>query len=370
MSDSTSHLALPYLLPSQAQKHVTHNEALRMLDDLVQLSVRDRDRTAPPEDPGEGDRHVVGDGASGEWSGWDRAVAHFAGGGWMRLDPRAGWRAWIEAEGALVVFDGTGWTDVTSSEQQNLTLLGLGTAADAANPFAAKLNGALWAARTAAEGGSGDLRYTLNKEAAANVLSILLQTGWSARAELGLIGDDNFVLKVSPDGTTWHDALVVDATTGTLQGYLQTAGGTVAGALGVGTESYAHINMNRTVAGGSFNYINLPPGAVLAIRDDATIVARFDAAGPSSPGAETALTREKGDARYVRRGYGSIGCLSLMQNNSGQFMSQGETISASNLGFAYYGSTGVESIATAPSGTWMCLSGSDEGGLGLYERIS
>ena len=33
--DQTSRLALPYLLPNQAQKHVTHNEALRRLDALV-----------------------------------------------------------------------------------------------------------------------------------------------------------------------------------------------------------------------------------------------------------------------------------------------------------------------------------------------
>jgi len=31
MSDTTTHLGLPYLLAAQAQKHVTHNEALRLL---------------------------------------------------------------------------------------------------------------------------------------------------------------------------------------------------------------------------------------------------------------------------------------------------------------------------------------------------
>ena len=42
-----------------------------------------------------------------------------------------------------------------------------------------KLNKALWAAKTMAEGGDGDLRYTLNKESAADVLSLLLQSGFS-----------------------------------------------------------------------------------------------------------------------------------------------------------------------------------------------
>ena len=38
MPDATTHLLLPYLLAAQAQKHVTHEEALRLLDGFVQLS--------------------------------------------------------------------------------------------------------------------------------------------------------------------------------------------------------------------------------------------------------------------------------------------------------------------------------------------
>ena len=33
--DETANLKLPYILPSQAQKHVTHNEALALLDRLT-----------------------------------------------------------------------------------------------------------------------------------------------------------------------------------------------------------------------------------------------------------------------------------------------------------------------------------------------
>ena len=52
----TANLGLPCIEGSQAQKHVTHNEALRIIDTLVQLAVNDRDLTAPPALPGEGDR--------------------------------------------------------------------------------------------------------------------------------------------------------------------------------------------------------------------------------------------------------------------------------------------------------------------------
>ena len=53
MPDDTPLLSLPLILPNQAQKHVTHNEALHRLDLLVQLTVLDRDRDTPPTLPAE-----------------------------------------------------------------------------------------------------------------------------------------------------------------------------------------------------------------------------------------------------------------------------------------------------------------------------
>ena len=109
MSDITTHLLLPYILASQAQKHVTHNEALRLLDAMVQLSVLDRTRTAPPASPADGDRHIVASGATGLWAGWDLNVAFWVDGVWMRLVPRLGWLAWIADEAAFVVWNGSAW---------------------------------------------------------------------------------------------------------------------------------------------------------------------------------------------------------------------------------------------------------------------
>ena len=39
--DQTPNLTLPYIMAAQAQKHVTHNEALRALDVIVQFSALD-----------------------------------------------------------------------------------------------------------------------------------------------------------------------------------------------------------------------------------------------------------------------------------------------------------------------------------------
>jgi len=214
MSDTTGNLLLPYILAAQAQKHVSHNEALRLLDGLVQLSVLDRDLTAPPASPSEGDRYIVATGATGDWSGWDLNVAFWTDGAWLRLPPRVGWRAWVEDEAMLLVYDGTDWIGTTPDLLQNMALFGLGATADASNPFSAKLNAALWTAKTVAEGGTGDLFYTMNKEAAGDDLGLTLQTGFVTKALVGLFGSDRFRLAVSPDGSTFFDGLIVDNATG------------------------------------------------------------------------------------------------------------------------------------------------------------
>ncbi|MBS3980337.1 MAG: DUF2793 domain-containing protein [Rhodobacteraceae bacterium] len=361
MSDITTHLLLPYILASQAQKHVTHNDALRLLDALVQLSVLDRTRTAPPVSPTDGDRHIVASGATGLWAGWDLNVASRVDGVWMRLVPRPGWLAWIAAEQAFAVWNGSVWNLVgepvntsdavfslvndadptkkalfslsgittgttrtftlpnTSSElailagtqtftgdktfsgtltasgtvtvsatsasigtatttatygmgtgatttgvtktlnlgtggasgsttvvnigsatpgaggttvvntptvtfanavtqvgmpQANLTaqLLGLGGAtADSFNRLsmntpAVLLNNA----------GAG-IEATVNKAAAANDAAFAFKTGFSVRALIGLLGNDNFSFKVSPNGSSFFDAIVVDRTNGQVE---------------------------------------------------------------------------------------------------------------------------------------------------------
>ena len=106
---TTPNLALPLLAAAQAQKHVTVNEALALLDGLVQLTVIDRDLASPPASPTEGERYIVSTGATGTWAGWDGDVVLFSGGAWLRLAPQEGWRVWIEDEGALVVRIGGTW---------------------------------------------------------------------------------------------------------------------------------------------------------------------------------------------------------------------------------------------------------------------
>jgi hypothetical protein len=209
--DQTANLALPYIMPTQAQKHITHNVALARLDAIVQLSVLDRDLTAPPGSPADSDRYIVAASATGAWSGWDLSVAAFIEGAWTQLEPQPGWLCWVADEALLVAWDGAGWTLAGATDElQEITRFGLDATADGTNPFTAELNAALWTAKYAADGGSGDLRLTLNKEAAGDVAALLLHDGNSGRAEIGLVGNDDLSLRVSPDGSTWTDAIIAD----------------------------------------------------------------------------------------------------------------------------------------------------------------
>jgi hypothetical protein len=50
---------LPLIASNQAQKHITHNEALVKVDALIQLAVISQTLTSPPGSPAEGDRYII-----------------------------------------------------------------------------------------------------------------------------------------------------------------------------------------------------------------------------------------------------------------------------------------------------------------------
>ena len=115
----TVKLGLPLVEASQAQKHVTVNEALARVDALTQLVLASRSVSLPPGAPGEGAAYAVPLGATGAWSGLEGQVALWLNGGWTSLVPAAGWRAWIADEGAPAIFDGLEWVPGTGSVSPN-----------------------------------------------------------------------------------------------------------------------------------------------------------------------------------------------------------------------------------------------------------
>lgn len=205
------HLALPYLQSQQAQKHVTLNEALRRLDALVQLAVLSRSSADEPEAPADGDRYLLPEDASGTvWAGHpEGTLMAFQDGAWEAIAPGEGWRAFVADEAALLVHHDGAWT----APGQQTPRLGISTDADDTNRLAVKSDAELLSHDDVTPG-TGDARKIINCAASSNAASVVFQTDFSGQAEFGLIGDDQFRLKVSDDGSSFSDVLVIDTETG------------------------------------------------------------------------------------------------------------------------------------------------------------
>jgi hypothetical protein len=215
MSDplESTHLKLPYLAAAQAQKHVTHNEALRRLDAVVQLAVLDSGLADPPASPADGDRYIVAAGATGAWSGHDGEIAAWTDGAWAFAAPQSGWLAFDVAAGVLLVREAADWTAI-GAFLGTVAQLGINATADETNRLAVMSEAVLFTGIPDAAGGSGDMRAVVNKEADADTASLILQSGFSGRAEIGLAGDTDLVFKVSADGESWIEAIRIDEDTG------------------------------------------------------------------------------------------------------------------------------------------------------------
>jgi hypothetical protein len=214
----TPNLGLPFIEGSQAQKHVTHNEALRILDAAIQIAVLDVTRTSPPSSPAAGERRVVAAGATGAWAGHGNAIATWQDGAWAFLVPKSGWCIWSVADNVVFVFDGTHWRDLRDLPVtlDNAVHVGVNTTASSPNLLSVKSNAALLTAIPVADGGSGDARLQISKESAAKTASVFFSDAFAGRAEFGLVGSDAFKLKVSADGSAWVEAFNIDQTTGNL----------------------------------------------------------------------------------------------------------------------------------------------------------
>jgi hypothetical protein len=208
--DITPLLELPLLAAGQAQKHVTHNEALLKLDRLTQLSALSRAATAPPSSPAEGDIHIVPTGSTGVFAGQAGKVALFADGAWSFFVPREGWRAWVADEAIFAVRRSGAWQADVPPRLDGVERIGVNATAASTERLRVKSPSTL----LDAEGGSHRLK--INRTGATDTASLIFQTGYSGRAEIGLAGSSALQWKVSPDGATWTTALSVDPATGRL----------------------------------------------------------------------------------------------------------------------------------------------------------
>lgn len=107
MSD-TARYSLPLLEAGQAQKEVTHNEAIARLDALLHLVVESR-HVSPVATVGT--TWIVPAGATGDLAAHAGALAAFDDAGRLLIAPRDGCIAFVRDEAAFVHFAAGAWRD-------------------------------------------------------------------------------------------------------------------------------------------------------------------------------------------------------------------------------------------------------------------
>jgi hypothetical protein len=197
--DTTPNLSLAYIAAAQAQKHVTHNEALRALDAIVQLMVLDKDLAAPPVSPADGARYIVAPSPTGAWSGQAGKIAAWQDGAWAFYTPREGWLAWVGDEDALYIWSGAAWTAFAAGS--------LGEIAEDPTPqlggdLDANGHGIAFADATGLTDDAGNEQLVFHKSASAvNHLGVT-NAATGAGPQLSAEGTDpNIDLRLTPKGT-------------------------------------------------------------------------------------------------------------------------------------------------------------------------
>lgn len=267
MSDDASpRLGLPYLAAAQAQKHVTMNEALGLLDGFVAAAAESRAVTAEPASPADGALYILPASATGaDWAGQPAgALMRFEAGAWAVQPSPVGLLVLVKDEGRLLLRTSAGFADTASliKSLANLTALGVGATADAYNPLIVAGPGALFT-----NSGAG-IQLKLNKATAGDTASFLFQTAYSGRAEVGLTGDDRLHVKVSADGSTFAEAFSIESDGRVGFGTVPTARLQVEGAIRV--KSYSKAALPSASGQGSGSMIHVyddTAGSTLAFSD-------------------------------------------------------------------------------------------------------
>jgi hypothetical protein len=104
MAEQTARFAMPLLAAGQAAKELTHNEALTLVDMLMQPEVVAVGIEVPPAAPEPGQCWIVGSQPVGEWAGRADHLAGWALSGWRFVAPREGLAGWCSSTGMPVAY--------------------------------------------------------------------------------------------------------------------------------------------------------------------------------------------------------------------------------------------------------------------------
>ena len=202
----TNNLKIDLVAQSQAQKEVTINEAIAVLEALQNRGAKDKDLATPPVSPVEGDVYIIASSPTGAWSGKANYITYYNQ-NWKFINPNEGLSIWVSDEDKIYAYNGSAWISYADN-LNNISLLGINATADSTNKLSVASSAVLL------NHNGTDIQLKLNKNATANKSSILMQNAFSGRAEIGLLGTDDFTFKVSADGTTYNTGMLIEKSSG------------------------------------------------------------------------------------------------------------------------------------------------------------
>lgn len=125
----TPNSGIPYVPENTIDPAAGLNESLRVIDALIQAAVIGYQEVTPPSTPNDGDRYIVGDGATGAWVGQDQNMAQYVAEGDFWQFYEAGQQIHLVLyAGSLYAYDGA-WAAVSGggggSDRRNVTPLSI-----------------------------------------------------------------------------------------------------------------------------------------------------------------------------------------------------------------------------------------------------
>lgn len=108
----TPNSGIPYVPENTIDPAAGLNESLRVIDALIQAAVIGYQEVTPPTTPDDGDRYIVGDGATGAWAGQDQNMAQYVAEGNFWQFYEAGTQVHLVLfDGSLYAYEGS-WSAV------------------------------------------------------------------------------------------------------------------------------------------------------------------------------------------------------------------------------------------------------------------
>lgn len=238
----TTNLSISLVEQNQAQKEVTVNEAISKIDAVINRGAISNNVDTPPDTPESGDIYIVGNNPTGSWASYNNNIAYFQG-VWKFIKPNEGICLWVNDEDQIYVFNGTEWRSLINARRDNdddITLedfsftslekndliqyngtafvnktgvsnisnCSINTDLDQNNRFSVRANSSLFSAET------NDIRVNINKQTEEDTASLTFSSEFSSTAELGLVANNDFQIKVSQDGENFYPSLVIDRNNG------------------------------------------------------------------------------------------------------------------------------------------------------------